>query len=256
MPGTVIDALCHLPLFASLDEAKQALDDAFASGVTDVICGGTDPRSPEKAPASTRPRVHRAYGIHPEHVDDESLDEQLFALERKLDDKGVVALGECGVDHRRDMPPLELQLRALHAQIEIARRRDLPLIIHAVRSPARIVDVMKAAKVRWMWHGFSDSLDVARAAIAVGAVISVGPLVLNESARRLREAVSGLDADLLIESDAPHTPSATLASVIAEVALLRRCAAVDVVAGSIRAARSLFRLDRRDDRLPNAGERG
>ncbi len=253
----MIDALCHLELYASPEEAARALADAATAGVTDVVSAGTDPlRNGTRGPAthddervqSGRPRVHRAFGIHPERVDEARLEKQLAALARLLDgaDRGpragsVVAVGECGLDARRGLPPLDVQERAFRAQIDVARARGLPLIVHGVRAPQRVLAALDGAGVRFVWHGFSGSLEVAEAARKIGGLVSVGAAVLDPRRTRVRAvAASAAGADCLLETDAPDVPLATLAAVAAEVARLRGEAVADVVDRSSAAARSLY----------------
>src|SRR5688572_26461106 len=103
----------------SADDVARHLDVAYASGVTDVICAGTDPRLPEvvQTGAHSAVRIHRAFGIHPEHVDEHHAAAQLDALERRLGEDGVVAIGECGIDARPGMPDIGAQLDVFRAQV-------------------------------------------------------------------------------------------------------------------------------------------
>ena len=239
----MIDVLCHLELLA--DPAAELVE-AAQLGVTDVVSAGRDPTLPEEIRATVAaPRVWRADGIHPAHVDEPRLFVQLAALEERLHGSAVVALGECGLDARPGMPPVAVQEQALLAQLSIAVARDLPCIFHVVRSAARFLALLQpfAGRVRGLWHGFSGSLEPARRAAAAGIVISAGPRLVDPRARRLRGAVAGLPpSTLVLETDAPDAPLSKLPTVAAEVALLCGAEVAAVRAATTERARRLLGL--------------
>ncbi|HEY4219729.1 MAG TPA: TatD family hydrolase [Myxococcota bacterium] len=234
----MIDAMCHLELFGAPAAAARALEAAASRGVTDVVSAGTDPLLPEVVPPAALVRIHRAFGIHPELV--RRLGEQVHALEHKLDGPAVVAVGECGLDARDGTPPMELQQQAFAAQIAIARRRGLPVIVHGVRCPALVLAAMKDAGVPWVWHAFAESLETAKHAKALGAVISVGALVLNPRARKVRESIAGLGDDVLLETDAPDVDLTALADVALAVAEVKKTTGRAVAEASAALARKVF----------------
>jgi TatD DNase family protein len=240
----VIDALCHLELFASPSDAARALDAAAKIGVTDVVSAGTDPRAKEIVPpaTATRVKIHRAYGVHPENADTAAVPSLLSALEKRLDEAGVVAVGECGVDGRDGTPPMSVQRDMFTAQLWIAQRRRLPVIVHGVRAPSAVLECAQQAKVRWVWHAFGESYEIAKQAVDAGALLSVGALVLNPRARKLREALAKLDVPVMIETDAPDVDLVTLKDIAAAVAEVRGKSVDEVVAQSRKAAVDVFGL--------------
>lgn len=235
----MIDALCHLELCE--EPARVALQ-AARVGVSAMLCAGVDPTSDRALPAIAEPEVLRAFGIHPQAVRGEQLDVQLAALEKRLDEPGVVALGECGLDTRPAMPPLETQEEALRAQLVIAARRSLPVLLHIVHAWPRAIALLEESDVRQgVWHGFTGPKEAIEPALRLGLYLSVGGALLRTNARRPREAARHIPAErLLVETDAPDLPPERLVDVIDELALLRGLTPEEVAVQTAANARAAY----------------
>lgn len=247
----LIDALVHLedPRIANVG---ALLDRAATAGVHDVICGATDPRAAPFSITHAIVRVHAACGLHPRVVDPSRIDAQVDALAAQIDDARPIAIGECGLDARSEMPPLDDQARALAGVLEIARARDLPVIFHLVRATERFLDVLAPFDgVRGVVHGFTGAPEVARALVSRGLSLSFGGAVADPRARRARAAARVVPRDrLLIESDTPDHPvegyeasePAMLPVVVRALAALRGEDADAVARTTAENARALFAL--------------
>jgi TatD DNase family protein len=249
----MIDTHVHLDL---LPDGPALLQTAVAQGLTHVVSIGVDPRR-SAALRGVVPDglvVVRALGLHPQEAQsEESVDDALTALDEQLriraDD--VVAVGECGLDGRPGTGSAAVHARAFVGQLALARRHDLPLVLHGVRRDGPLLAALDEDEVthgptrpvRGVWHGFSSSLDTMKAAVRRGLFISVGFVVLNERARRLREAVPHIPDDrLVVETDAPPLEPARLRDVIATVAALRGTHPDEIEALTTANARRLFAL--------------
>jgi len=242
----LIDCLVHLEL------GRCDLDAAQSAGVTDVVTAGTDPliddhivelvRSRSLHPGSIQ--VRRAFGIHPEQADDDKLAARMAALEQKL--PHAVALGECGLDTREGMPPLEVQERTLRAQLALARKLRIPVLMHIVRAAAKTLTILEEEgplPVGGVWHAFAGPKELIDRAVHLGLRLSVGALVMNGAARRLHEALAHIPSDhLVVETDAPDVPLTTLPEIIAAVARERGASVDDVRAQTTANAKSVYRL--------------
>jgi TatD DNase family protein len=247
----MIDTHVHLDL---LDPAAQdALNEAARVGVTDVVGIGVDPRVTASPAVPVPPglRIHHALGLHPQALgdlhEDTALQGALALLEQRLHDERVVAVGETGLDARNGMPDPELQQRAFTAQLALAQARSLPVVLHGVRRDKAMLDTLDAAlargPLRGVWHGFSGATEIMREACARGLFVSVGFVVLNDKARRLREAVPHIPSEwLLVETDAPPLAPARLADVVARVAELRGVSVDEIVRVTTQNAQRLFQL--------------
>jgi TatD DNase family protein len=249
----MIDTHVHLDL---LDDGPALLQAAVDQGLTHLVSVGVDPRVPAtlRGTLPTGLVVVRALGLHPQEVTSaDTIDAALASLDAQLTNRSadVVAVGECGFDARPGIGDAALHARAFSGQLALARRHDLPVILHGVRRDAAMLFALDddvtahgtARPRRGVWHGFSASTDTMKAAIKRGLFISVGFVVLNEHARRLREAVPHIPADrLVVETDAPPLAPERLRDVIDAVAALRGTSPREIEELTTHNARVLFGL--------------
>jgi TatD DNase family protein len=117
--------------------------------------------------------ISYTYGIHPWHLDKESLKEQIEKVRIHSGHPNVVAIGECGFDKLRG-PDTELQKEAFEEQAVIAGERSKPLFIHCVRGWDELLASHK--KIRpgkpWLVHGFRGKKELAMQLISKGMYIS------------------------------------------------------------------------------------
>lgn len=210
---TAADALVHLD-DERVNDAAAMLTLAARAGVGWVLNAGVDPRRPLPQwdmPAGVRLCI--AAGVHPQHIDEQAFEAQLDALRAALDDKRVVAIGECGVDERAPAS-LDVQAEALDAQLALAEEHDVPVVLHLVRAPARLLAALDAKPgVRGFVHGFSGAPEVARELVKRGMHISFGGMVCRPTAKRAREAARAVPIErLLIESGTPDHPPDPMAA--------------------------------------------
>lgn len=241
----LVDALCHLELYSSLEVARLAGGAAVAEGVEAVVCAGTNPVFDEVIP-ETSLVVHRAYGVHPQHANDEALPAQLDALAARLRLPDVVALGECGFDAREGQPPLDVQERTFRAQLSLARTLRLPVILHLVRAHARALSILEEdgpLPAGGVWHAFAGPAEAVERGLHLGLSFSVGALVFNESARRLRQALPLVPPErLLVETDAPHAALSSLPEIVTALAALRGVEVEELRRSTGAAARAAYGL--------------
>lgn len=186
---------------------------ARAAGVTRILTVGLDEQSNEAAVADAERHgeVFAAVGRHPnsaEGFDDDAAE----AIEALAANPRVRAIGETGIDLYRDRATLDAQRRAFAAQIEIAGRTDLPLVIH-MRDPQGAADASeevlatlaeRAGGVRVVLHCFSAAPSKVETAAANGWFCSFAGNVTYPRAEPLREAARLVPDELLLaETDSP-----------------------------------------------------
>ncbi len=210
-----IDTHCHLDEFAVHGGAAHADAErarAARAGVVHCVLPAVELANLQ----AVRAMAHRhgdsyALGIHPLYTPQAS-DGDLQALERMLEqclpDPRLVAVGEIGLDFF--VPGLDAarQERFYRAQLQLARRFDLPVILHVRRSADRLLKGLRELSVRGgIAHAFNGSLQQARAFIAMGFKLGFGGAVTYERALQLRRLAAGLPLDaLVLETDAPDIP--------------------------------------------------
>lgn len=207
-----VDSHCHLdrldlkPFDQSLD---KALDTARSRGVSGFLCVDIDLDNFEavKDIAESHADVWCSAGVHPTADDHGPLDGEILKQLARSSDR-VVAIGECGLDYFRGDETRELQLQRLDTQLAVALELDLPVIIHTRDAREDTLDRLRpfADKGgRGVLHCFTESLEMARAAIDFGFYISFSGIVTFKNAAELQAVALALPlANILIETDSPY----------------------------------------------------
>jgi len=204
------DSHCHVQEHYEPD--TEVLVRAAGLGVTDMVCVGTDAASSAQAlelavsAPSGSPRVWATVGLHP-HEASRGVDEVAAVLERSMaDGPRPVAVGECGLDYYYEHSSREAQRVAFAAQIGLARRYDLTLVIHARDAWDDLFDVLTSEGVpdRTVLHCFTGGPDEARRCLDAGLFVSFSGIVTFKNAGDVRDAVALCPLDrLLVETDSP-----------------------------------------------------
>jgi TatD DNase family protein len=226
----LIDSHCHLEMLGDPDGAVEL---ARADGLAAIVTIGIDVASSRLAVgfAERFDDVYATVGLHPHEAD--SLDAAaLDELETLAAHPRVVAVGECGLDFYRDLSPRAAQRRAFSAQIGLARRVGLPLVVHVREAGDEAMAQLaaEAGDLTVVMHCFSLP-DVVDECNARGYYASFAGNVTYKNAGDLRAAAARVREDrLMVETDAPfltpvpnrgnsNTPAwvAHTAAVVAEV---------------------------------------
>jgi TatD DNase family protein len=252
----MIDTHCHLFWDDYAADLPGVLDRARAAGVRAFIVPATSIDTARQALALARrhPDVHAAAGVHPHDAAgvESTLERDLEAL---LAEPGVVAVGEIGLDYHYDFCPRPEQHRALHLQLELARRRGLPVVIHNREADDDVLAICREHQdgaLRGQFHCFSSSAAVAERVLELGFHISFTGNVTYRNSPLAAVAAMVPDDRLLLETDAPfmapvphrgkRNEPAYLALVAAHLAALRGQDAATLAANTTRNAVALFRL--------------
>ncbi len=119
-------------------------------------------------------------GIHPWYIDENRLENDMKTIEEKLQLKECLALGECGLDKRIEIP-LALQIEVFEKQIELAEKYQKPLVLHLVAAFDELIEIKKRLKINVpiVIHGFSKKEQVAKQLIDNGFYLSFGKYLLR-----------------------------------------------------------------------------
>ena len=119
-------------------------------------------------------------GIHPWYIDENRIDEDLRIIEEKLQTPNCLAIGECGLDKRIEVP-FDLQISVFEKQLELAEKFNKPVVIHCVAAFQEIMAIKKKMKigVPMIIHGFSKNNQLAEQLIAAGFYLSFGKYLLK-----------------------------------------------------------------------------
>jgi TatD DNase family protein len=203
----VIDAHAHLDDRRFADDLDAVLARASAAGIERVLSCAEDLASSERNVLIARryPSVRVAVGVHPHRA--ESWSDAVSAMvDRLARDEHVVAIGEIGIDLSGRSAPREAQEVAFLAQLALAKRVGLPVVIH-VRDAGPLARALvdRAGGARGMVHCFSEGADEVDEWMQRGLAVSFAGTVTYPKNDALRQAAARASSDLiLVETDAPY----------------------------------------------------
>lgn len=124
--------------------------------------------------------LNYSVGIHPWYIDETRLATDLQIIEEKLKLSKCLALGECGLDKRIEVP-MALQIEVFEKQIALAEKYQKPLVLHLVAAFDELIEIKKRLKVSVpiIIHGFSKSEQLAKQLIDNGFYLSFGKYLLR-----------------------------------------------------------------------------
>ena len=206
-----VDSHCHLDCI-NLDDFEGdfniLIQRCLAAGVEHMLCVSIDmhkyPHMLELAQGYSQVSV--SAGVHPmaeqaEDVDADSLKE--IARNEK-----VVAIGETGLDYYYNKGDIKWQQERFRTHIQCAVELNKPVIVHTRDAGRDTLDILKqenAGKCGGVIHCFTETMDFAEKALALGFMISFSGIITFRNAEALREVARQVpDSHLLIETDAPY----------------------------------------------------
>lgn len=204
----LIDSHCHL----DFPELAGRLDEVFArmreNQVTHALCVSVNLGDfPQVlALAAAHAHLYASVGVHPDYPDvaEPSVDDLVQLAQHPK----IVAIGETGLDYYRLTGDLEWQRARFRNHIRAARECRKPLIIHtraAAEDTIRIMQEEGAGVAGGVMHCFTETWEVAQAALDMGFYISFSGIVTFKNAKSLKEVAQKVPLDrMLIETDSPY----------------------------------------------------
>ena len=122
-------------------------------------------------------------GIHPWHINEKSLQNELQIIEEQLKNQNCIALGECGLDKRIEIP-LKIQRSVMEQQLLLADKYNKPAIVHCVSAFQEMIEIKKKLKINvpMIIHGFSKNIQVAHQLLDNGFYLSFGKYLMMNPA--------------------------------------------------------------------------
>jgi TatD DNase family protein len=209
VPG-LVDAHCHLDYPPMIDDIEATLQAAGRAGVVQFVHVGCSRKSIDRAVALARSHaaVFAAIGIHP-HEADTVDDDVLDAIAALAEDPKVVAIGETGLDYYYDRSPRERQRAELARHVALARKLDMPLVLHVRDAHDEAMAVVEHEGPRGerpgMVHCFTGGPAQAQGWLRLGFHLSFSGIATFRRSEPIREAARLCPADrILLETDAPY----------------------------------------------------
>ena len=233
----LVDSHCHLASLSYAGKGPQNIADAVnrahACGVSHFLCVACTPAEYKEMKDLTAPftEVYKACGVHPLNLE-EAKNWSEDELKDCLKDKGIVGVGETGLDYHYALETRKEQLDSFARQIAIANEVKLPLIIHAREAHADTVSLMKSENARdvgGVMHCFCDEISMARECLDLGFYISFSGIATFKAGENVREVLRYVPLDrMLVETDCPYLAPVPVRGVENEPAFVRytlECAA-------------------------------
>lgn len=208
----LVDAHCHLESPELLQDIDSILADAAAAGIVKLITSSVtqDEWSTSRRLAERYKQVEYSAGVHPWYVTENDLlvKETLNTESRR----GMIAVGEIGLDRKISSPAFDLQYRVFARQMEFACDCDIPVIIHCRGAFNELIECINRIGVPargGIVHAFSGSAEIADILVRKGLSVSMGGTLTYTSSRKRTEALMRVYPDsILLETDSPDIPPA------------------------------------------------
>lgn len=207
-----VDSHCHLNFPEYVQQMPQVLDAMREARVDRALCISTTMETFEAVHqlALQHDNLWATVGVHPDNegVHEPDVDELVRLAQRPR----VVGIGETGLDYYRlgdrSVADMAWQRERFRVHIRAARQVQLPMVIHTRSSSADTLAILaeeQGGEVGGVFHCFTETREVARAALELGFYISFSGILTFKNAADLREVASFVPLDrCLIETDSPY----------------------------------------------------
>ena len=205
----LVDSHSHLDFPELHADLPAVVERMAANGVTHALTISTTLATfpAVRAVAAALPNVWCSAGVHPDERRD-GREVTTAELVRMAQDPRVVAIGETGLDYFRVEGDTEWQRERFRAHIRAAREAGKPLVVHtraAAGDTLRLLREEDAQEAGGVMHCFTETWEVAQAAMDMGFLISFSGIVTFKNAQALREVATRVPLDrMLVETDSPY----------------------------------------------------
>lgn len=254
----LVDSHCHINFPELAGDIDGVVGRMLEGGIGAALCVSVNLADfPSVLDLAHRyENIYASVGVHPDY---EGVEEpEVRKLVRLSEDPRVVAIGETGLDYYRLSGDLEWQRARFRTHIRAARETGKPLIIHtraAAEDTIRLMCEERASEVGGVMHCFTESWEVAAAALDLGFYISFSGIVTFKSAKALKDVARRIPMErMLVETDAPYlapvphrgktNEPAFVKNVAEEIARLREMPLEAVARDTTRNFFRLLRVDK------------
>lgn len=198
------DTHCHIykEYYENIDEI---LKNAKENKINRMINNGCDKKSNSEVLEliGKYENMYGALGIHPENVE-EYIQEDIKLIEKQLNHKKVIAIGEIGLDYHYTKENKEKQKKLLEEQLSLAERYQLPVIIHSREATEDTINILKNYKTKGVIHSFSGSLETAKIYIKMGYLLGINGVITFKNSK-LKDVIREIPLEnIVLETDSPY----------------------------------------------------
>ena len=208
------DTHTHLYLEQFINDVDSVIENAILSDVNRLFFPAISSKYSEsmfRLKDKYPENIFLMSGLHPCYVN-ESFLEEIKHVEKILNEKEIIAVGEIGIDLYWDKTNLDIQIKAFQNQINIANNFNLPIVIHCRESFNEIYDVLIKNKINYggIFHCFSGDLNQAKKIIDLGMKLGIGGVVTFKNGK-IDKFLNQIDiSHIVLETDSPYLSPAPL----------------------------------------------
>ena len=211
----MIDTHIHLTSKEYYTSPDQIINKLKENNVECIINVATDIETSKLSIAFYNKFLGKSYatvGIHPEEIKSDINLQDLNTLDKLMQNKGVVAVGEVGLDktyikeEKEFLEKFNWQKNWLDKQVQLAKKHNLPLILHSRETTPEMLEIIKGfnKEIKFVWHCFTENIQVAKQVIDNGGYISFTGIITYKNTKDLESVIAYIPSDrYMIETDGP-----------------------------------------------------
>lgn len=199
-----IDTHCHL-----FKDYYEDMDNIICKiknrGIIALINNGCDSKTNQEVLSllDKYDFMYGAIGIHPDYADNYNEDDLKYIMDNIGVEK-IVAIGEIGLDYHYDNFSKEKQITLFKAQLKIAEKNNLPVIIHMREATNDVLNTLKEYRVKGVIHCFTGSVETANILIKMGFFLGINGVVTFKNCNLINTIKEIGIGHIVLETDAPY----------------------------------------------------
>lgn len=205
----LIDTHTHLYSDAFAEDRNEMIERAIADGVDKFYIPAIDSQTTQAMydlEQAFPDRMYLMMGLYPTSVK-ENYEEELSHVEEELAKRKFFAIGEIGIDLYWDQSTLEIQQDAFRRQIKLAKKYELPIVIHCRNAFDEVFEILEEEKgddLFGIFHCFTGTLAQAKQALQYNMKLGVGGVVTFKNGK-IDKFLNEIDLKhIVVETDAPY----------------------------------------------------
>ena len=201
----MIDTHCHI-YSEYYDDIPALISELVNAGIKKIIVNGCDMKTNLEVLELVKKYdiVYGALGFHPTELDDYN-EECILWLDKHVNDKKIVAIGEIGLDYHYENTDKEKQNVVFEKQLDIAKKYNKPVIVHTRDAIKDTYDMLSKYNLNGIIHCYSGSVEMAKEFIKCGYSIGIGGVCTYKNAKNIINVLENVPLEyILLETDSPY----------------------------------------------------
>ncbi len=205
----LIDTHSHIYSEDFVNDIDEVIQRAYDNDIKKIVMPNIDSGSVKRLFDLSESYPHLCFpllGLHPTSVS-EDYNEELQAVEYWMDKRNFYGIGEIGIDLYWDRTYLKQQQDAFRYQVQLAKSKELPIVIHVRNSFNEVYEIVKEeqdGQLKGIFHCFTGNKQEAQKVVDIGFKLGVGGVVTFKNSN-LGEVLQSIDIkNIVLETDAPY----------------------------------------------------